>query len=72
MAKNLGMDTDDPASREGQFIAIGLANYTPTNVIGHCDKCSDCSPRGDDWVWSLKWQQEERAKHVEWLDKIDF
>jgi hypothetical protein len=38
----------------------------------HCDKCSDCSPRADDWVWSLIWQQEERKKHVEWLDKIDF
>lgn len=135
MAKNLGMDPDDPASREGQFIAIGLANYDPTNIIGHCeymfvdyrprgmiaqqlgmhslsmpimtclkhkhtvgtgnllikafdnskgpefalgfkqnhcDKCSDCSPRADDWIWSLKWQHEERKKHTEWLDKIDF
>lgn len=135
MAKNLGMDPDDPASREGRFVAIGLANYDPTNVIGHCehmfvdyrprgiiaqqlrmhslcmpimtclkhkhtggtgnllikafdnvdgpdfmlgfkqihcDKCPDCSPRADDWVWNLKWQQEERTKHVEWLDKIDF
>jgi len=134
-AKNLGMDPDDPTSREGQFIAIGLANYDPTNVIGHCehmfvdyrprgmiaqqlgmhslsmpimtclkhkytigtgnllikafdnsvgpelgsgfkqsycDKCSDCSPRSDEWGWNLKWQQEERAKHVDWLDKIDF
>ncbi|KAB1185660.1 DUF4365 domain-containing protein [Photobacterium damselae] len=135
MAKNLGMDPDDPASREGQFVAIGLANYDPTDIIGHCehmfvdyrprgmiaqqlgmhslsmpimtclkhkhtvgtgnllikafdnskgpefvlgfkqnhcDKCSDCSPREDDWVWNLKWQYEERKKHTEWLDKIDF
>lgn len=135
MAKNLGMDPDDPASREGQFVAIGLANYDPTDIIGHCehmfvdfrprgmiaqqlrmhslgapimtclkhkhtrgtgnllikvfdnskgpelslgfkqnhcDKCSDCSPRGDDWVWNLKWQYEERKKHAEWLDKIGF
>ncbi|MGI2112171.1 DUF4365 domain-containing protein [Shewanella frigidimarina] len=135
MAKSLGMDPDDPASREGQFVAIGLANYDPTDIIGHCehmfvdyrprgmiaqqlgmhslsmpimtclkhkhtvgtgsllikafdnsegpefalgfkqshcDKCSDCSPREDDWVWNLKWQQEERKKHVDWFDKIDF
>jgi len=135
MAKNLGMDPDDPASREGQFVAIGLANYDPTSIIGHCehmfvdyrprgmiaqqlgmhslsmpimtclkhkytigtgnlliktfdntegpeflqgfkqsycDKCSECSPRVDGWVWSLKWQQEERTKHAELLDKIDF
>ncbi|QUX95119.1 hypothetical protein C0J08_06660 [Marinomonas sp. CT5] len=135
MAKNLGMDPDDPTSREGQFVSIGLANYDPTNVIGHCehmfvdyrprgmiaqqlrmhslsmsimtclkhkhtvgtgnllikafdnsdgsefalgfkqshcDKCCDCSPRADDWVWNLKWHQEERTKHVDWLDKIDF
>ena len=135
MAKNLGMDPDDSSSIEGQFIAIGLANYDPTNIIGHCehmfvdyrprgmiaqqlgmhslsmpimtclkhkqvigtgnllikafnnsdgpefalgfkqkycDKCSDYSPRSDDWVWNLKWQQEKRTKHVEWLDKIDF
>lgn len=135
MAKNLGMDPDDPTSREGQFVAIGLANYDPTDVIGHCehmfvdyrpagmiaqqlgmhslsmsimtclkhkhtrgtgnllinvfdnsegpefalgfkqsycDKCSDCSPRPDDWVWNLKWQQEERKKHIDWLDNIGF
>lgn len=135
MAKNLGMDPDDPSSREGQFVAIGLANYDPTNIIGHCeymfvdyrpggmiaqqlgmhslsmsimtclkhkytigtgnllikafdnvdgpefargfkqsycDKCSDCSPRADDWVWNLKWQREERAKHIEWLNQIGF
>lgn len=135
MAKNLGMDPDDPASREGQFVAIGLANYDPTDIIGHCeymfvdfrprgliaqklgmhslgmpimtclkhkhtrgtgnllikvfdnskgsgfslgfkqnhcDKCSDCSPRAEDWVWNLKWQNEERKKHTEWLDKIGF
>ncbi|MCT8866428.1 DUF4365 domain-containing protein [Shewanella xiamenensis] len=134
MAKNLGMDPDDPASRNGRLVAIGLANYDPTDIIGHCehmfvdyrpggmiaqqlgmhsfgisimtclkhkhiggtgnllinafdgskgqgvafgfkqrhcDKCSDCSPRGEDWVWNLKWQQEERKKHVDWLDKID-
>ncbi|CAH6876035.1 conserved hypothetical protein [Vibrio chagasii] len=135
MAKNLGMDPDDPASREGQLVAIGLANYDPTDIIGHCehmfvdfrpggmiaqqlgmhslgmpvmtclkhkhtrgtgnllikvfdnskgsgfalgfkqnhcDKCSDCSTRADDWVWNLKWQYEERKKHAEWLDKIGF
>lgn len=135
MAKNLGMDPDDTSSREGQFVAIGLENYDPTNIIGHCenmfvdyrprgiiaellgmhslsmpimaclrhkhimwtgnllikafdnsegpefalgfkqrycDKCSDCSPRPDDWIWNLKWQQEERKKHVEWLNRIDF
>lgn len=132
-AKNLGMDPDDPSSREGQFVAIGLANYDPTDIIGHCehmfvdyrpagmiaqqlgmhslsmsimtclkhkhtrgtgnllikvfdnpkgpefalgfkqkhcDKCSDCSPRPDDWAWSLKWQYEERLKHLDWLDQI--
>ncbi|MBH0033268.1 DUF4365 domain-containing protein [Pseudoalteromonas sp. NZS71_1] len=47
MAKNLGMDPDDPASREGRFVAIGLANYDPTNVIGHCEHMFvDYRPRG--------------------------
>lgn len=135
MAKNLGMDPDDPASREGQLVAIALANYDPTDIIGHCehmfvdyrpggmiaqqlrmhslgmsimtclkhkhaggtgnllidafdgskrlgsafgfkqrhcDKCSDCLPRSDGWVWNLKWQKEERAKHIEWLNQIGF
>jgi hypothetical protein len=135
LAKGLGMDPDDTSSRYGQFIAIGLANYDPTNVIGHCehmfvdyrprgmiaqqlrmhsfgmplliclkhehvtgtggrlielfdnpngpefllgfkqtycDKCSDCKPRPDDWSWNLTWQQEERTKHQDWLNKIDF
>ncbi|WP_367988850.1 DUF4365 domain-containing protein [Vibrio sp. NTOU-M3] len=135
LAKGLGMDPDDTSTREGKFIAIGLANYDPTNVIDHCehlfvdyrprgliaeqlrmhslgmplltclkhehvtgtggrlielfdnpngpefalgfkqkycDKCSDCTPRPDDWSWNLTWQQEERTKHQDWLNKLNF
>jgi hypothetical protein len=37
MAKNLGMDPDDPKSEFGQFIRMGLENYDPTDVIKNCE-----------------------------------
>ncbi|GGQ06698.1 DUF4365 domain-containing protein [Shewanella litoralis] len=47
----------------------------PEFVLGfkqkYCDHCSDCSPREDEWCWSLKWQQEERTKYQDWLNKFD-
>lgn len=36
LAKNLGMDPDDTDCRLGQIVAMGLVNYDPTDVIGHC------------------------------------
>lgn len=35
-AKNLGMDPDDPENEYGQFVALGLKNYNPTNIMKNC------------------------------------
>ena len=37
----------------------------------HCEKCNDCSPRPENWHWGLKWQEEERKKHDEKLNKFN-
>lgn len=36
---------------------------------GHCQSCTDCSPRAPGWTWSLAWQGEERLKHEAFLNK---
>jgi hypothetical protein len=33
----------------------------------YCDKCSDCSPRSPTWQYSGEWQEEENARHREFL-----
>ncbi|NOH53643.1 DUF4365 domain-containing protein [Vibrio coralliilyticus] len=36
LAKNLGIDPDNPNCELGQIVARGLKNYDPTDVLGHC------------------------------------
>ncbi|PST66808.1 hypothetical protein AYI74_10715 [Shewanella algae] len=36
MAKNLGMDPDDPDNECGRFVKIGLDNYDPSGVVKNC------------------------------------
>lgn len=33
----------------------------------YCDKCPDCSPRSPTWRYSGEWQEEENARHREFL-----
>lgn len=136
MAKNLGIDPDDPQGEHYEFIKIGFANYDPTNIMkncehlfvhyrpggifaqslrmhslggmhlliclkhGHaqgtgnllsqlydntgsydfgnsfkqsnCDKCTDCKPREDSWLWNLKWYSKEVERHKTLLEKYRF
>lgn len=37
---------------------------------GHCQNCTDCSPRAPDWNWSLTWHLDERRKHEAFLNKF--
>ncbi|WP_372379453.1 DUF4365 domain-containing protein [Vibrio natriegens] len=37
MAKNLGMDPDDPENEFGRFVKIGLDNYDPSGVVKNCE-----------------------------------
>lgn len=37
MAKNLGMDPDDPESEFGQVVEMGLRNYDPTSIMRNCE-----------------------------------
>ncbi|MDJ5247664.1 DUF4365 domain-containing protein [Salmonella enterica] len=37
MAKNLGMDPDDPQGEYHEFLKIGFANYDPTNIMKNCE-----------------------------------
>lgn len=36
----------------------------------NCDKCSDCSPRSTTWRYSGEWQEEENARHREFLKEF--
>lgn len=136
MAKNLGMDPDDPESEFGHVVDMGLKNFDPTSIMincenlfvhyrpggmiaqslrmhsaggmhlliclkhehaqgtgnlltrlydnsggpdfGHsfkqnnCDKCTDCKPRNDNWVWSLKWYEKAVDENKELLSKYKF
>lgn len=36
----------------------------------HCNQCSDCTLRQNDWKWSLKWHNEEASKHKALLGKF--
>lgn len=37
MAKNLGMDPDDPDSEYGHVVEMGLKNYDPSNIMRNCE-----------------------------------
>lgn len=37
MAKNLGMDPDDPKSEYGHIVEMGLKNYDPTSIMKNCE-----------------------------------
>lgn len=37
MAKNLGMDPDDPENEFGHIVDIGLKNYDPTDIMRNCE-----------------------------------
>lgn len=37
MAKNLGMDPDDPDSEYGHVVDMGLKNYDPSNIMRNCE-----------------------------------
>ena len=37
MAKNLGMDPDDPENELGRIVDTGLKNYDPTCIIKNCE-----------------------------------
>ncbi len=36
----------------------------------HCNQCSDCTLRQNDWKWSLKWHHEEASNHKALLGKF--
>lgn len=136
MAKNLGMDPDDPESEYGHIVDMGLKNYDPSSIMrnceslfvhyrpggiiaqslrmhstggmhllvclkhghaqgtgnlltllyddsdgpnfGHsfkqqnCDKCSDCKPRSEEWLWSLKWYEAAVEENRDILSKYKF
>ncbi|ENX59661.1 hypothetical protein F885_02538 [Acinetobacter higginsii] len=38
----------------------------------HCNKCSDCTLRQNDWKWNLKWHNEEASNHKAFLGKFRF
>lgn len=38
----------------------------------HCSTCNDCVKRDENWQWSLKWQEENRRKHIETLKMFKF
>jgi hypothetical protein len=38
----------------------------------HCDKCSDCNPRSDNWSWDLKWYENAVKSNLETLKKYKF
>jgi hypothetical protein len=136
MAKNLGMDPDDPKSEYGRIVDMGLKNYDPTSIMRncesllvhyrpggiiaqslgmhsaggmhllvclkhghaqgtgnlltrlyedtdgsdlgfsfkqqHCNKCTDCKPRQEDWTWSLRWYERAVKENSELLNKYKF
>lgn len=37
MAKNLGMDPDDPESEYGHIVDMGLKNYDPSSIMRNCE-----------------------------------
>lgn len=37
MAKNLGMDPEDPNSEYGYIVAMGLENYDPSSIMKNCE-----------------------------------
>jgi hypothetical protein len=37
MAKNLGMDPDDPESEYGHIVYMGLKNYDPSSIMRNCE-----------------------------------
>lgn len=37
MAKNLGMDPDDPESKFGHIVDLGLKNYDPSSIMRNCE-----------------------------------
>jgi hypothetical protein len=37
VAKNLGMDPDDPESEFGHIVDMGLKNFDPTNIMRNCE-----------------------------------
>lgn len=37
MAKNLGMDPDDPESEFGHIVEMGLKNYDPSSIMKNCE-----------------------------------
>ncbi|GDY25103.1 hypothetical protein AHAT_09930 [Agarivorans sp. Toyoura001] len=37
MAKNLGMDPDDPENEFGRFVKMGLENYDPGEIVKTCE-----------------------------------
>lgn len=37
MAKNLGMDPDDPESEFGHIVDLGLKNYDPSSIMRNCE-----------------------------------
>ena len=37
MAKNLGMDPDDPESEYGHIVEMGLKNYDPSSIMRNCE-----------------------------------
>ena len=38
----------------------------------HCDKCSDCNPRPNNWTWNLKWYENAVKSNIETLKKYNF